>query len=89
MEILNKISLNYSNKTKILIYLDSIDQLVRQDYNLDWLISTVPNNNVKIVYSVLSDYEGIFERIGEVVSNYFKINELTLDEAKANASDFT
>lgn len=44
-----------NSNQKILILLDSIDQLTPEDYRLDWLIENPPNN-VKFIYSTLPDH---------------------------------
>ncbi|RNA01612.1 NACHT and WD repeat domain-containing 2-like, partial [Brachionus plicatilis] len=50
---------NYPNN-KIVIILDSIDQLNSHFYNLNWLITRL-NRNVKIVFSTLPDHGNILQ----------------------------
>ena len=56
---------------KFIFLFDSIDQLERGDYSLDWLLSVFPAN-VKMVYSVLTDFEDIYKRYGEKMGNQTK-----------------
>ena len=75
-----------SGKNKIIILLDSIDQLSRQDHNLlDWMLFRLPKN-VKFIYSVLPDYEGILQKIKSKLDylpeNYLTISDLSINEAK-------
>jgi len=66
---------------KIVIILDSIDQLVTSDYDLDWVIDRPPPN-VKFVYSVIGSHESILQTFTATVQvpdcNLLKIS--TLDE---------
>ena len=55
------ISTNYPN-TKLILFLDSIDQLSTEDYNTEWIIYELPKN-VKMIYSTLPNHGGILDRI--------------------------
>ena len=82
---LNYISEKYLKKTKLLILLDSIDQLREQDYNLNWLFNCLPKN-VKIIYSVLKDYKNIFQNLKKKkitkTENILELESLNLELAK-------
>ena len=84
IETLKAISTENSNN-KLIIFLDSIDQLQKQDRdNLEWIFYELPTN-VKFVYSVLNHYEEIFTRIKSNIlneENYIEIGMLKLEEAK-------
>ena len=45
---------------KILIFIDSLDQLNRLDYDLNWFVKTYPANT-KLIYSTLTNYHNIIE----------------------------
>ena len=68
---------------KIILLLDSIDQLSEQDKdNLDWMFYNLPEN-VKIIYSALSNYSNIHKlkkKIGE--ENCLIITKLEKEEAR-------
>ena len=49
-DMLNFIA-KHNPKRKIVIILDSIDQLAPSDYDLDWVLDELPNH-VKMLYSV-------------------------------------
>ena len=61
---------DFKNK-RLVIVLDSVDQLNASDYTLDWLIEEFPSC-VKFVYSTLCNYGGILER--------FQSDELVLSQ---------
>ena len=82
VELLNRITQRHPN-TKIVIFLDSIDQLSQSDYSLDWMLYELPVN-VKIVFTVLLDYKGITGRIKVNQSNYVRID----DWSKVQAAGF-
>jgi len=54
----------YYPQKKLVIILDSIDQLNTADYSLNWLIDSFPTN-VKMIYSVLPTHGGILENLKE------------------------
>ena len=60
--------LKENENRKIIIFLDSIDQLSERDYSLDWMIYDLPKN-VKMIYSVLNDYKRIFDSIKMRIEN--------------------
>jgi hypothetical protein len=68
---------------KLVILLDSIDQLAKQDYYLDWMFYELPKN-VKIIYTVLNKYEEIFKNLKKKLEkNYLEIETLRFDEAQS------
>jgi hypothetical protein len=70
----------YPNR-KSVILLDSIDQLSKQEYDLEWMFYELPKK-VKIINSVLNEYEGIFEKLKtKLYDNYFEMKTLRYDEA--------
>lgn len=56
---------------KIVIILDSIDQLHPSDYTLDWFLDQLPRN-VKMIYSTLPNH-------GEIMTHMKKYERLTTD----------
>ena len=56
-----KIEQLYPNK-KLVIILDSVDQLDPFDYSLDWFIECFPSN-VKMIFSTLSNHGHILQKI--------------------------
>ena len=78
------ISRKYLTNNRLIILLDSIDQLSKNDYDVSWLFTDLPNG-IKIIFSVLNDYENIFENLKEKVkkeSNIIELNSLTIEESK-------
>ena len=78
-------SKKYPNK-RLLIFLDSIDQLQSNDYSdLDWVITGFPAN-VKLILSTLESYGNIIEslkkRIPEKSLNYLHIVPMTQSNVK-------
>ena len=59
---LSFISVHHLKNSQLIILLDSIDQLSKENYNLNWLLTRLPKN-VKIVLSVLSNYENISDAV--------------------------
>jgi hypothetical protein len=82
---LSFISEKYLKRNKLLILLDSIDQLREQDYYLEWLFNILPKN-IKIIYSVLKDYKNIFQKLKKYkikkIENIFELDALNIYEAK-------
>lgn len=80
---LNKIKQTHSEK-KLIFFLDSIDQLHSNDYNLNWMLTEFPDN-VKMVYSTLAKHGNILERIMtfgiDKDQNFLKIEKLDLNLA--------
>lgn len=78
-------NLKRNSNLKIIVYLDSIDQLNKNDYELDWFIDTLENKNFKLVYSVLNNYEGLFDKIKSKLEfnekNFLNLKSLDLNEA--------
>lgn len=60
-ELFFAINTRYPNK-KLVIILDSIDQLSASDYTLEWFIDSLPNN-IKMIYSTLPSYGEILTRL--------------------------
>ena len=68
---------------KLVIILDSIDQLSSSDYDLDWLIEFFPSN-IKMIYSTLPHHGNIFDRLKSKSfqkTNYIEISALNLELA--------
>ena len=61
------ISERFPNK-KVVFLLDSIDQLISSDYDLQWMLYSLPKN-IKFVYSTLNFHGGILERIRLKIKN--------------------
>ena len=76
----------------IIILLDSIDQLVNTDYELEkWMIFDGLPSNVKIILSTLENYEGILDKIQSKISNkenFLKIDELNPTNVKTILEDW-
>ena len=76
---------------KLIIVLDSIDQLNASDYTLDWFLDTLPVN-IKMIYSTLSKYGGILDRLstkrGLTEDNYVKIVSLDIKVSKVILNDW-
>lgn len=76
---------NDHNNCKIIILLDSIDQLNENDYNnnnLSWINYKLPSN-VKVIYSVLDKHANILERIKRKIEfkkrNYLEICDMNYE----------
>jgi hypothetical protein len=68
---------------KLIIILDSIDQLNSSDYDLEWLIESFPSN-VKMIYSTLPKHGLILDRLKSKKfekTNYIEITALNMDLA--------
>ena len=80
---LHFISEKYLKHEKLIILLDSIDQLSEQNYHLSWLFQKLPKN-VKIIFSVLNDYKNIFKNLKKQINseNILEMKPLNRDEAK-------
>lgn len=76
---------------KLIIILDSIDQLHSNDYSLDWFLDTLPNN-IKMVYSTLTKYGDILDRLSTkralTEENYIKIHSLDISVSKNILNDW-
>ena len=73
----------YFPNKKLVIILDSIDQLNTSDYTLNWLIDTFPNN-IRMIYSVLPNHGDILKNFKEKVKNmsednFIEIKKLDID----------
>ena len=76
------------NDKQLIILLDSIDQLAENNYNLRWFFTKLPNN-VKLIYSVLSDYpeksdQSILNKLKTEIrdKNIHVLNLISSDNAK-------
>ena len=88
------ISKSHQHK-KVIIILDSIDQLNASDYSLDWFIDSLPPN-IKMIYSTLPNHGGIFKKLNEMFnqredkiknSNFIKIESLDKNISKTILTD--
>ena len=68
-------NLLHPNK-KLVIIMDSIDQLDPMDYKLDWLFDNYPDN-VKIIFSTLPDHGDILATF-KLMSNMSENNFLSI-----------
>lgn len=90
--LLSVITEKWPNK-KLVIVLDSIDQLNTSDYNLDWFIYKLPHN-VKMIYSTLPNHGEILnhlsksEILSENPNSFIMITGLTTDLAKLIIQDW-
>ena len=77
---LHQIKEKHANK-KIVFFLDSIDQLNSNDYDLSWMIRDLPSNT-KMIYSTLSNHGGILDHIRSLGfdenDNYLFVEKLNL-----------
>lgn len=80
----------HPNKKLVILY-DSIDQLIPSDYDLIWFITTFPNN-VKMIYSTLSQHGNILEQLHMVLSdlndNFLEITTLNSTIVKTILEDW-
>jgi len=83
------ISEKYIKKEKLVIFLDSIDQLSEQNYSLSWFFNKLPKN-VKIIYSVLKEYKNIFKNLKKKIKieNIFEMKPLKHEEAERILSSY-
>ena len=83
------ISEKYMKKEKLIIILDSIDQLSEQNYNLSWFFNKLPKN-LKIIYSVLKEYKNIFKNLKKKIKseNILEMKPLKSNEAKYILSSY-
>ena len=80
----------HRREQKIFIFLDSIDQLVKEDYALRWMPIDYPSNT-KFVYSFVDDYhEALTKNVKNVVDidfnkedgdHFLKVSKFDSDEA--------
>jgi len=81
---LNYISKRCLKNNRLIILLDSIDQLSKENYGLYWFFNDLPKG-IKIIFSVLNNYENILERLKKKIEkeeNILELKPFTLDEAK-------
>ena len=71
---------NIDSGKNIVIILDSIDQLKKEDFSLEWMIYNLPER-VKMIYSVLSDEKNskksILKKLKKRVNQKFHLFDLT------------
>ena len=87
-DLLRKISKTHP-EDKIFIFLDSLDQLNKLDYNLNWFIEKFPSNT-RVVYSTLTSDCNIIETLkskGIREQCFLKLNELDNEIAIKMFSD--
>ncbi len=61
---------------KVVIILDSVDQLSPSDYSLDWVHSELPSNT-KIIFSTLPDHGNILSLFKQIIDNTSQLIEIT------------
>ena len=79
---LNQLQQKYPNE-KLFVFLDSIDQLNKNDYNLEWVLKRYPSN-IKFIFSTLSDHGDILKNFKFIVKseeNYLKVGMLGVDNS--------
>ena len=79
----------YFNK-RIVILLDSIDQLVYTDYDLQWMIYDFPAH-VKIIFSTLENHENILDRLKTKITkkdSFLPIEPLNSSNVKTILEDW-
>lgn len=77
-------------RKKLIIILDSIDQLNPDDYDLKWFIDNLPDN-VKMIYSTLPNHGDILETFKHFeleLSNYIEIKNLNIELSSLIVSDW-
>lgn len=75
---------------KLVIILDSVDQLNPNNYDLQWLIDKFPKN-IKMIYSTLPDHENIYNILRSFNfgnDNYIEIRSLDKDLSRSILSDW-
>jgi len=77
------ISNKYLTDSRLILLLDSIDQLSKNDYDVKWLFTDLPKG-IKILFSVLNDYEDILKNLKKKIKedNILELNSLTIDKSK-------
>jgi hypothetical protein len=78
------ISNKHLTNNRLIILLDSIDQLSKEDCGVYWFFNDLPKG-IKIIYSVLNNYENILERLKERIKkeeNILDLKPFTLDESE-------
>ncbi len=76
----------YLSSKKLIIFLDSIDNLHKEDHGLEWLILDLPRN-VKLIYSFSEENDFILKKIQEKMVdfgiNLLNILDLNFDNARS------
>jgi hypothetical protein len=78
------ISNKYLTNNRLIIILDSIDQLSKEDYAVNWFFNDLPKK-IKIIFSVLNNFENILERLKERIKkeqNILELKPFSLDKSK-------
>jgi hypothetical protein len=72
-----------NSKHKIIICLDSIDQLAQTDSNLNWLLTQIPYS-VKIIYSTITNHVDLPKLQSKINNNnnFLEIESLNFESAK-------
>lgn len=91
LNLLKQIIIKFPTR-KIIIVLDSIDQLNYTDYTLDWFIDELPPN-VKMIYSTLTGHAGIFTHLKTIKrlsnnENFIQISSLNTELANVIIQDW-
>ena len=77
-------SIKHLKNNRLIILLDSIDQLSKGDYDVYWFFKDLPKG-IKIIFSVLNNYENILERLKIEIKreeNILELKPFTLKESK-------
>ena len=78
------------NDRKLIILLDSIDQLSKNDYYLNWFFTQLPKN-IKLIYSVLPNFENILINLKKKLNkdeNILELQPLKSEKAKEILSKY-
>ena len=79
---LNILLQKYPNE-KMIIFLDSVDQLNKNDYNLEWVFKKYPAN-MKLIFSTLASHGDILKNFQFLVhnqENYLEVGLLDFDQS--------
>ena len=79
---LNILLQKYPNE-KMIIFLDSVDQLNKNDYNLEWVFKKYPAN-IKLIFSTLASHGDILKNFQFLVhnqENYLEVGLLDFDQS--------
>ena len=76
------------NDKQLIILLDSIDQLSKNNYNLKWLFTKLPKE--KLVFSVLPNYENILDSFKKIIKseNIYELQPFKNSRAKTILLDY-
>jgi hypothetical protein len=82
IQYLNEITIKDSKK-KLLICFDSIDQL-QNSSNIEWILTKLPNKNIKVIYSTLSNYNNILKNLTlkiKSTNNFLRLNHFNQSDS--------